>query len=92
MIVGLERPTAGTIIACGRDRSRPSRGGKERKQRGREVQIVFQDPYSSLDPRQTGADARSTRCCASTTTGDAATPPANAWPSWPSSSGSTSGR
>jgi len=56
MIVGLERPTAGEIVACGRDRSRPARGGRERKLRGREVQIVFQDPYSSLDPRQSGAD------------------------------------
>jgi ABC-type glutathione transport system ATPase component len=56
MIVGLERPTAGEIVACGRDRSRPARGSKERKRRGREVQIVFQDPYSSLDPRQSGAD------------------------------------
>ncbi len=56
MIVGLERPTAGTIVACGRDRSRPARRGAERKARGREVQIVFQDPYSSLDPRQSGAD------------------------------------
>src|SRR5262245_2636368 len=56
MIVGLERPTAGEILACGRDRSHPARGGRERKLRGREVQIVFQDPYSSLDPRQSGAD------------------------------------
>jgi ABC-type glutathione transport system ATPase component len=56
MIVGLERPTAGVITACGRDRSHPARGSKERKLRGREVQIVFQDPYSSLDPRQSGAD------------------------------------
>jgi ABC-type glutathione transport system ATPase component len=56
MIVGLERPTAGAIVACGRDRSHPARGGRERKLRGREVQIVFQDPYSSLDPRQSGAD------------------------------------
>ncbi len=55
MIVGLERPTAGTIIACGRDRSQPARRGSERKLRGREIQIVFQDPYSSLDPRQSGA-------------------------------------
>jgi ABC-type glutathione transport system ATPase component len=54
MIVGLERPTAGTIMACGRDRSRPTHRGSERKARGREVQIVFQDPYSSLDPRQSG--------------------------------------
>jgi ABC-type glutathione transport system ATPase component len=56
MICGLERPTSGTIVACGRDRSRPARRGSERKARGREVQIVFQDPYSSLDPRQTGAE------------------------------------
>ena len=56
MIVGLERPTAGQIVACGRDRSQPSRRGRERKLRGREVQIVFQDPYSSLDPRLSGAD------------------------------------
>ena len=55
MIVGLERPTSGTIIACGRDRSLPARRGRERKLRGSEVQIVFQDPYSSLDPRQSGA-------------------------------------
>ena len=56
MICGLERPTAGIITACGRDRSKPARRGKERKARGREVQIVFQDPYSSLDPRQSGAE------------------------------------
>jgi oligopeptide transport system ATP-binding protein len=55
MIVGLERPTAGTIRACGRDRSLPARSTRDRRARGREVQIVFQDPYSSLDPRQTVA-------------------------------------
>ena len=52
MIVGLERPTSGAIAACGRDRSRPPRSTRERRRRGREVQIVFQDPYTSLDPRQ----------------------------------------
>ena len=51
MVVGLERPTAGTITACSRDRSRPARSAKERRRRGREVQIVFQDPYGSLSPR-----------------------------------------
>src|SRR5215475_11906814 len=52
MIVGLERPTKGTITACGQDRSRPTRSARDRRRRGREVQIVFQDPYTSLDPRQ----------------------------------------
>jgi ABC-type glutathione transport system ATPase component len=51
MLVGLTKPTAGTITACGRDRSTPARSASERRRRGAEVQIVFQDPYSSLDPR-----------------------------------------
>ena len=57
MIVGLERPTSGTITACGHDRSRPARSRADRRRRGREVQIVFQDPYTSLDPRQTAEAA-----------------------------------
>jgi oligopeptide transport system ATP-binding protein len=57
MIVGLETPTAGTIAACGRDRSAPARSAKERRARGGEVQIVFQDPYSSLDPRHNAEQA-----------------------------------
>jgi ABC-type glutathione transport system ATPase component len=57
MIVGLERPTSGTITACGHDRSRPARSARDRRRRGGEVQIVFQDPYTSLDPRQSAAAA-----------------------------------
>src|SRR4030081_3043084 len=53
MIVGLERPTGGPLRACGTDRSIPARSTRDRRRRGREVQIVFQDPYTSLDPRQT---------------------------------------
>ncbi len=52
MITGLERPTSGSITACGHDRSRPARNARDRRRRGREVQIGFQDPYTSLDPRQ----------------------------------------
>ena len=57
MIVGLERATAGQITACGNDRSRPTRSARDRRRRGREVQIVFQDPYTSLDPRQNARQA-----------------------------------
>ena len=57
MIVGLDRPTGGTVSACGHDRSRAARSAGDRRRRGREVQIVFQDPYTSLDPRQTAESA-----------------------------------
>ena len=54
MLLGIEIPTAGTITVVGRDRSIPARGSSERRKRGRELQMVCQDPYVSLDPRQTG--------------------------------------
>jgi ABC-type glutathione transport system ATPase component len=57
MIIGLERPTSGRISACGSDRSTPARAAGKRRQRGREVQIVFQDPYTSLDPRNSAESA-----------------------------------
>jgi ABC-type glutathione transport system ATPase component len=57
MLVGLEQATSGTIIACGHDRSAPPRSARDRRRRAREVQIVFQDPYTSLDPRQNAESA-----------------------------------
>ncbi len=56
MLVGLERPTSGRIELVGQDRTRAARGAAARRRRGREIQIVFQDPYTSLDRRQTVAD------------------------------------
>jgi ABC-type glutathione transport system ATPase component len=53
MVVGLETPTSGSIAVGGADRTRPARSRADRRARGREVQIVFQDPYTSLDRRQT---------------------------------------
>ncbi|SDX57684.1 Oligopeptide/dipeptide transporter, C-terminal region [Amycolatopsis xylanica] len=53
MIIGLETPTTGSISCCGNDRSAPARSTRARRARARETQIVFQDPYASLDPHQT---------------------------------------
>ena len=52
MVVGLERPTAGRIVIGGRERGVRRLSSRDRRRMGREVQIVFQDPYSSLDRRQ----------------------------------------
>jgi len=50
MILGLTEVTSGCIVFNGRDLSNP--GSKsEQKQLRRELQVIFQDPYSSLDPR-----------------------------------------
>jgi peptide/nickel transport system ATP-binding protein len=49
LIVGLERPNSGAIRFEGKDITR-LRGRKLRAQR-RDAQLMFQDPYASLDPR-----------------------------------------
>ena len=50
LLVGLEAPTSGTIEIDGQ----PVSGGARRAStRARQVQLVFQDPFSSLDPRLT---------------------------------------
>ena len=51
VLVGLERPTAGQVLLEGRTVARAgSREAYARVDRGK-VQMVFQDPYSSLNPR-----------------------------------------
>lgn len=49
LIVGLERPTAGTVTWRGQDTSTMRR--HERAKLHRDISFMFQDPYSSLDPR-----------------------------------------
>ena len=54
-ILGLEAATAGEIIFEGTPVSEYSR--QEREQFCRSVQMIFQDPYSSLNPRMSVMDA-----------------------------------
>lgn len=54
LIIRLEEPTSGKILLCGQDITH----AKEEaiRQIRSKVQIVFQDPYSSLSPRMTVED------------------------------------
>jgi peptide/nickel transport system ATP-binding protein len=57
-IVGLETPTSGRINLAGIQAGDPAKlSSSMRKTLRRTAQIVFQDPYSSLDPKQTIAGA-----------------------------------
>ncbi|UOQ61812.1 ATP-binding cassette domain-containing protein [Leucobacter rhizosphaerae] len=52
MIMGLERPTAGDVVVCGSDMTRPAHSRSARRERAKLTQMVYQDPFGSLDPRQ----------------------------------------
>ena len=51
MIVGLEQPDAGTVSIDGAVQSGRPRTRADRLRHARRIQMVFQDPYLSLDPR-----------------------------------------
>ncbi|TNC20532.1 ATP-binding cassette domain-containing protein [Georgenia sp. 311] len=51
MLVGLERPTGGRLSYHGRDVTRGRAADRRALRKG--VQMIFQDPYTSLDPRMT---------------------------------------
>jgi oligopeptide transport system ATP-binding protein len=53
-ILQLHRPTSGRVILDGQDLAQLS--NKELRPLRRKMQIIFQDPYSSLNPRMTIAD------------------------------------
>ncbi|MGW7754411.1 ABC transporter ATP-binding protein [Streptomyces violaceusniger] len=54
LLVSLEEPTAGTIHYRGEDITRLS--GRALRAVRRNIQMVFQDPYTSLNPRMTVGD------------------------------------
>ncbi|MYR58036.1 ATP-binding cassette domain-containing protein, partial [Streptomyces sp. SID625] len=54
LLCQLERPTAGAIRYRGEDITRLS--GRALKAVRRNIQMVFQDPYTSLNPRMTVGD------------------------------------
>ncbi|WP_457307212.1 ATP-binding cassette domain-containing protein, partial [Polaromonas sp. P5_E6] len=51
MLIGLERPDAGQILVQGEPLAPTVRGRAARLARAKAVQIVFQDPYLSVDGR-----------------------------------------
>jgi oligopeptide transport system ATP-binding protein len=55
MLVGLERPDSGSLVIDGSDVIRGLRRSSDRSLR-RRVQMIFQDPYLSLNPRLTVAE------------------------------------
>jgi peptide/nickel transport system ATP-binding protein len=54
MIVNLYTPTAGKIIFDGTDLTALSK--RERRRYCKDIQLIFQDPYASLNPRMTVGD------------------------------------
>ncbi|MFC8527400.1 dipeptide ABC transporter ATP-binding protein [Nocardia sp. NPDC057227] len=53
LVLGLHRPSAGSVTVLGRDVA--ATGGRERRQLWRDIQLVYQNPQVSLDPRWTVA-------------------------------------
>ncbi len=51
VVMALERPTSGSVSLLGRDLNQLP--ADELRRARRDFQMVFQDPYGSLDPRQT---------------------------------------
>ncbi|MBB4987291.1 dipeptide ABC transporter ATP-binding protein [Streptomyces nymphaeiformis] len=52
-LTGLRRPTSGEVRFDGRDVSGAATDTRLRRELSRDVQLVFQDPYASLNPRHT---------------------------------------
>ncbi|WP_433244424.1 ABC transporter ATP-binding protein [Actinomadura nitritigenes] len=55
ILAGLDAPTSGTVLLAGEPVTGRSR--RDRLRRARLLQMIFQDPYGSFDPRQTIAES-----------------------------------
>ena len=55
LMLGLEKPDAGIVRFGGEDLTRM--GGRRLRAQRRWMQMIFQDPYASLDPRMTVGQA-----------------------------------
>ncbi len=53
LLMGLEDPTAGTVKFEGMDITHLNDGQRKSRELRRKIQMVFQDPYESLNPTQT---------------------------------------
>ncbi|MGH3360258.1 MAG: ABC transporter ATP-binding protein [Nocardioidaceae bacterium] len=56
IIMGLERPDSGSVRVGDRELATLPRGRRARLRRARAVQMVFQNPYGSLDPARSIAE------------------------------------
>jgi oligopeptide/dipeptide ABC transporter ATP-binding protein len=70
LLVRLEEPTSGRVVLDGTDVT--AADAKQLRQIRRRIQLVFQDPYSSLDPRRTVNDTLGEVLVAHRLHGDAA--------------------
>ena len=56
-ILQLYRPSAGQVIFDGKDLSNfPKFSSRQKRELRRQMQVIFQDPYSSLNPRMTAGN------------------------------------
>lgn len=53
VLCGLEKATSGSVVVKGDSWEKPAKSSRARRARASVIQMVFQDPYQSLDPRQT---------------------------------------
>jgi len=52
VVTGLHPATSGRVVVCGEDRTRPAISTRDRRRRAKQLQVVPQDPFVSIDPRQ----------------------------------------